>query len=96
MDNIESSPDVESILDQPVIDVPMSSLLVSFRFSGRDNGVFKEGFDSRVIGAPVGVQVTSAEDVKAIADTLASSEFLNGRKFEGLEIVLMHITRLPI
>lgn len=95
MDN-DTSPTVESILDQPVIAVEPSSILVAFHYSGKDNGVPKEGLDSRVIQAPAGVQVTSAEDVKSIADALANSEFLNGRKFVDLAITILHLTRLPI
>lgn len=96
MDNTASPDLVESILDQQLIEVEPSSLLVAFHYSGKDNGVPKEGLDSRVIQAPAGVQVTSAEDVKSVADALANSEFMTGRKYEGLEITILHLTRLPI
>jgi hypothetical protein len=74
----------------------LSSVFVSFHFRGSDNGVVKEGFDSRVIKAPSDVQITSAEDIKAVADALAQSEFNNGKKYVGLEITLLNIVRLPL
>ena len=58
-----------------VITPEFSSVFFSFRWEGKDNGVLKSGFDSRVVKAPVGVQITSAEDIKAVADALAQSEF---------------------
>lgn len=95
MDNTEStSPVIDLISDEPV--VKLSAVLVAFFYTGKDNGVEKEGFDSRVVQAPEGVLITSADDVKAIANALANSEFQNGKKYEGLEITILHLTRLPL
>lgn len=75
---------------------PLSAIFVSFRFKGNSNGVPQEGFDSRVINAPEDVWITSAEDLKAVADALAESEFQAGKKFTGFEITIINIVRLPV
>lgn len=84
------------VIDLPTDEAPTSAVFVAYHFSGQDNGVPKEGFDSRVIHAPADVQITSTEDVKALADAIATSEFQNGRKFIGLQITLINIFRLPV
>lgn len=81
----------------PEVKTPeMRSIFLSFYYSGKDNGVSKSGFDSRVIQTPVDVRLTSAEDIKEIADAIARSEFQGGRKYVDLEIVVLGIDPLPI
>lgn len=82
--------------EQAIEDTPLSAVFVAFHYSGKDNGVPKEGFDSRVIQAPSDVQITTADDVKAVADAIAATEFQAGRKFTGLEITILNIFRLPV
>lgn len=79
-----------------VVTPEFRSVMFAFHWKGTDNGVPKEGFDSRVIKAPADVKITSAEDIKAVADAIAQSEFSGGRKYVGLEITVLNIVPLPL
>lgn len=79
-----------------VVEPEMYSLFVSFYYKGQDNGVPKEGFDSRVIMVPKDANFTSSADLKEVADALANSEFNGGKRYVGLEISLINIIRLPV
>lgn len=74
----------------------LSALLVCFHYSGVDNGLPKEGFDSRVIKVPADALVETSEDVQILANAIATSEFSHGRKYVGLEITIVFLSRLPI
>jgi hypothetical protein len=74
----------------------LSAIFVAFHFKGKDNGVPKEGYDSRVIKIPQGIQLSTAEDLKEIADALATSAFNEDRRYEGLEITIFNLVRLPV
>lgn len=72
------------------------SVFVSFNYRGKDNGVEKTGFDSRVIEVPVGTQFLSAADLKEVTDALATAEFEANKRYAGLEITLVNLVKLPI
>lgn len=98
MNDTLTSPEIPFLTEDEVSNLSQkkSAVLVSFHFNGTDNGVPKSGFDSRVVEAPEDVRIETASDVKTIADALANSEFANGRKYEGLEITIINLTRLPV
>lgn len=77
-------------------DTTLSAVFVAFHFKGIDNGVPKEGFDSRVLQAPADVRITSADDMQAVANAVAESTFIEGRKYVGLEITIINLFRLPV
>jgi hypothetical protein len=87
-----TSPDAEPVAQQE----PHNSLFISFYWKGRDNGIPKEGFDSRVISIPVDVTLGSAADLKTVADAIATSEFSGGKRYADLEISILGFNRLPI
>lgn len=70
-------------------------LFVSFYWSGKDNGVPKSGFDSRVVETPEGVELCSAGDLVEVSNALINSYFQE-KKYGDMEIALLSFQRLPI
>lgn len=68
----------------------------SFHFSGEDSGVPKEGFDSRVVTLPEGFKVNTAAQIKEITEAMAKSIFQDGKKWVGLHLTILNVTKLPL
>lgn len=75
---------------------PVINYLIAFHYNGEDNGMPKEGFDSRVISIPEGMLIASSKEVKDIAEAMALSLFQDGKKYVGLQLQVLNIQKLPI
>lgn len=91
----DTSPDTSPV-EQPTTQVELGQLFVTFLWNGVDNGVPKEGFDSRVLSVPKEVQFKDASDLKSLSDALAGAFYDEGKRFKDLEVVLLNVSRLPI
>ncbi len=91
-----SMSDTPTSPEQATEDTPLSAVFVAFHYKGIDNGVPKEGFDSKVLQAPADVRITSADDLQAVANAIAETTFVEGRKYVGLEITVINVFRLPV
>lgn len=72
------------------------NFLVSFHYSGTDNGMEKSGFDSRVVTIPKDLIIQSSKEIKDIAEAMAAALFQDGKKYVGLTITLINVLKLPL
>lgn len=75
---------------------PSDNFLVAFHYTGEDNGMDREGFDSRVITAPKDFVIKSSKEIKDVAEAMAAALFQDGKKYAGLTISVLNVQRLPI
>lgn len=76
--------------------LPSTKYMISFHWSGKDNGVPKEGFDTRCVDIPDTVKIKDSQTLKDVAEAMAQSMFQEGKKYVGLTLAIINIVKLPL